>query len=144
MDVLTTLTADKPVVIFSKSTCCMSHTVKALICSFGANPSVIEVDKMASGHQVERALIQLGCRPSVPAVFIGQQFIGGADEVIKLNVQNKLAQLLLRAKAIFIWSRSCCRGIHSPTGTGMPRTGLALVLCSILVLDSHMPRGLTA
>ena len=105
MDVLTSLTADKPVVIFSKSTCFMSHTVKALICSFGASPSVIELDKMQSGHQVERALIQLGCKPSVPAVFIGQQFIGGADEVIKLNVQNKLAQLLLGAKAIFIWSR---------------------------------------
>ncbi|CAJ1879361.1 unnamed protein product [Sphenostylis stenocarpa] len=104
MDVLTTLTADKPVVIFSKSNCCMSHTVKALISSFGANPAVIEVDKMASGQQVERALVQLGCRPSVPAVFIGQKFIGGAEEVIKLNVQNKLAQLLLGAKAIFIWT----------------------------------------
>ncbi|XP_020213811.1 monothiol glutaredoxin-S6 [Cajanus cajan] len=102
MDVLTTLTAEKPVVIFSKSTCCMSHTVKALIWSFGANVSVIELDKMPSGQQVERALVQLGCHPSVPAVFIGQQFIGGADEIIKLNVQNKLAQLLLRAKAIFI------------------------------------------
>ena len=74
MDVVTSLTADKPVVIFSKSTCFMSHTVKALICSFGASPSVIELDKMQSGHQVERALIQLGCKPSVPAVFIG--FLG--------------------------------------------------------------------
>ncbi|KAJ1435698.1 Thioredoxin-like superfamily [Sesbania bispinosa] len=105
MDMVATLTADKPVVIFSKSTCCMGHSVKVLICSFGANPTVIELDKIANGQQIERALVQLGCRPSVPAVFIGQQFIGGADEVIRLNVQNKLAQLLLRAKAIFIWSR---------------------------------------
>ncbi|KAK7259424.1 hypothetical protein RIF29_25031 [Crotalaria pallida] len=103
---LAMLTADKPVVIFSKSTCCMSQTVKALICSFGANPEVIEIDKMQNGHQIERALIQLGCRPSVPAVFIGQQFIGGADKVIGLNIQNKLAPLLLNAKAIFIWGRA--------------------------------------
>ncbi|XP_014495486.1 monothiol glutaredoxin-S6 [Vigna radiata var. radiata] len=96
------LIAEKPVVIFGKSNCVMSHTVKALIRSFGANLAVIEVDKMPSGQQVERALLQLGCRPSVPAVFIGQEFIGGADEVIKLNVQNKLAQLLLKAKAIFL------------------------------------------
>lgn len=81
----------------------MSHTVKALIRSFGAEPIVIEIDKMANGHQIERALIQLGCRPSVPAVFIGQQFIGGTDEVISLNVQNKLAPMLLKASAIFIW-----------------------------------------
>ncbi|XP_061369422.1 monothiol glutaredoxin-S1-like [Gastrolobium bilobum] len=105
MDVLANLTADKPVVIFSKSTCCMSHTATALIRSFGYYPSVIEVDKLPNGLQVERALVQLGCRPSVPAVFIGQQFIGGTDELIKLNVQNKLAQLLLNAKAIFIWSK---------------------------------------
>jgi len=80
----------------------MSHTVKALICSFGANHAVIEIDKMVSGQQVESALLQLGCRPSVPAVFIGQEFIGGADEVFKLNVQNRLSQLLLKAKAIFL------------------------------------------
>ncbi|KAF7804818.1 monothiol glutaredoxin-S1-like [Senna tora] len=105
METVRSLTAEKPVVIFSKSGCCMSHTVKALISSFGANPSVIEIDKMANGHQIERALLQLGCRPSVPAVFIGQQFIGGADQIISLNVQNKLAQLLLGARAIFIWGR---------------------------------------
>ncbi|KAK7344443.1 hypothetical protein VNO77_14051 [Canavalia gladiata] len=104
MDAVATLTADKPVVIFSKSTCSISHSVKALICSFGANPTVIEVDKMENGQQIERALIQMGSRPTVPAVFIGQQFIGGADELIRLNVQNRLAQLLLRAGAIFIWS----------------------------------------
>ncbi|KAK7392341.1 hypothetical protein VNO78_20775 [Psophocarpus tetragonolobus] len=104
MDLLATLTAEKPVVIFTKSTCCISHTVKALIRSFGANHSVLEIDKMENGQQIERALIQLGRRPTVPAVFIGQQLIGGADEVISLNVQNKLAQLLLRAGAIYIWS----------------------------------------
>jgi len=102
MDVLTPFVADKPVVIFSKSSCCLGHTVKALIYGFGTNPAVIEVDKMASGQQLESALVQLGCRPTVPVVFIGQQFIGGADEVIKLNVQNKLAPLLLKAKAIFL------------------------------------------
>ncbi|XP_028804127.1 monothiol glutaredoxin-S6-like [Neltuma alba] len=104
MDVVRTLIVDKPVVIFSKSSCCMSHTVKALICNFGANPTVIEVDKLPNGQQeqVETALLQLGCSPSVPAVFIGQQFIGGAAQVISLNVQNKLNQLLLKARAIFV------------------------------------------
>ncbi|CAL0302449.1 unnamed protein product [Lupinus luteus] len=105
MDVFARLIAENPVVIFSKSTCYMSHTLKALIFSFGTNPTVIEIDKIPNGHQIERALIQLGCHPSVPAVFIGQQFIGGADKVIGLNIQNKLAQLLLNAKAIFIWGR---------------------------------------
>jgi glutaredoxin 3 len=74
----------------------------ALIRGFGAEPIVIEIDKMGNGYQIERALIQLGCRPSVPAVFIGQKFVGGTDEVISLNVQNKLSQLLLKARAIWL------------------------------------------
>ncbi|KAJ7977508.1 Monothiol glutaredoxin-S6 [Quillaja saponaria] len=104
MEMVTRLAAEKPVVIFSKSNCCMSYSVKSLICSFGANPTVFEIDKIPNGQQIERELLQLGCRPSVPAVFIGEQFIGGANEVISLNVQSKLAQLLIRAGAIFIWS----------------------------------------
>ncbi|KAJ7972910.1 Monothiol glutaredoxin-S6 [Quillaja saponaria] len=104
MDTVTRLVAEKPVVIFSKSNCCMSYSVKSLICSFGANPTVYEIDNIPNGQNIERALLQLGCRPSVPAVFIGEQFIGGANEVIRLNVQNKLAHLLITAGAIFIWS----------------------------------------
>jgi glutaredoxin 3 len=103
MDIVAALIADKPVVIFSKSSCCMGDSVKALIRSFGANSTVIEIDKMVNGEEIERALVQLGCRPSEPAVFIGQQFVGGVNQVISLNVQNKLAQLLLKARAIFIW-----------------------------------------
>ncbi|XP_054800084.1 monothiol glutaredoxin-S6-like [Prosopis cineraria] len=104
MDTVRRLIGERPVVIFSKSSCCMSHSVKALICNFGANPTVIEVDKLPKGQQeqVETALLQLGCNPSVPAVFIGQQFIGGAAQVISLNVQNKLNELLLKARAIFV------------------------------------------
>lgn len=104
MELLTSLTVNKPVVIFSKSTCSMTQTVKALIKSFGANPIVIQIDRMPLGQPVERALIQIGCRPSVPAVFIGQQFIGGTDELISLNVQNRLSELLINASAIFMWN----------------------------------------
>ncbi|KAF7818236.1 monothiol glutaredoxin-S1-like [Senna tora] len=102
MEMVTNLVGEKPVVIFSKSSCCMSHTVKTLILSFGANPRMIEIDKLENGEEIESALVGLGCKPSVPAVFIGQKLIGGANEVISLNLQNKLPQLLLAAKAIFI------------------------------------------
>lgn len=105
-DMVTSLVDNKPVVIFSKISCAMSHSIKLLIQSFGANPTVYELDEMSNGCQIERALMQLGCHPSVPVVFIGQQFIGGAPEVFSLNVQNRLAPLLLRAGAIFIWNRS--------------------------------------
>ncbi|GMY16462.1 monothiol glutaredoxin-S6-like [Fagus crenata] len=106
MDTLITrCVAENSVVIFSKSSCCMSHTIKSLIRSFGANPVVYELDQMPNGSQLERALLQLGCQPSVPAVFIGQDFIGGANEITSLHIRNELAPLLIRAKAIWIWNK---------------------------------------
>ncbi|KAK6164761.1 hypothetical protein DH2020_001625 [Rehmannia glutinosa] len=101
--VMKRMTADKPVVIFGKSTCCMSHTIKTLICSFGANPTIYELDEMPNGQQLERALVgALGRRPSFPAVFIGQELVGGADEVMSLHVKGELVPLLKKAKAIWL------------------------------------------
>ncbi|XP_044492411.1 monothiol glutaredoxin-S1-like [Mangifera indica] len=96
------LIAEKPVVIFSRSSCSMSHAIKTLISSFGANPTIYELDEIANGRQIERELVQLGCQPSVPAVFIGQQLVGGAKQVMSLQVQNQLGQLLRRAGAIWV------------------------------------------
>lgn len=96
------LVALKSVVIFSRSTCSMSHSIKSLITNFGANPEVYELDAIPNGQQIEGELRQLGCQPSVPAVFIGQQFIGGAQRVFSLQVRNELVPLLIRAKAIWV------------------------------------------
>ncbi|GAV83374.1 Glutaredoxin domain-containing protein [Cephalotus follicularis] len=102
MDSVTRLVADKPVVIFSRSSCCMSYSIKTLICGFGANPTVYELDQIPNGQQIERALQQLGCKPTVPAVFIGQQLVGGAKEIMDLQLQNQLVTLLIRAGAIWV------------------------------------------
>ncbi|KAG4916602.1 hypothetical protein AAZX31_19G194600 [Glycine max] len=102
MDVITSMVAEKPVVIFSKSTCCLSHSMTSLIRSFGANPTVHELDEMANGQQIESALLQMGCQPSVPTVFIGQRFIGGSKKIMSLHVRNELVPLLKNAGAIWI------------------------------------------
>nr|XP_009761795.1 PREDICTED: monothiol glutaredoxin-S6-like [Nicotiana sylvestris] len=102
MDMVMKLGAESPVVIFSKSTCCMSHSIETLIRGFGANPTVYELDKLPNGRQMENALVELGCQLSVPAVFIGKNFVGGSNEIMSLNVRGKLKQLLLRANAIWI------------------------------------------
>ncbi|XWS46707.1 hypothetical protein CRYUN_Cryun14cG0091300 [Craigia yunnanensis] len=102
MEVVTRMVADRPVVIFSRSTCCMSHTIKTLISGFGANPTVYELDEIQNGQQIDRALQQMGCNPSVPAVFIGEQLIGGPNQVMTLQVKNQLVPLLIRAGAIWI------------------------------------------
>ncbi|KAK3041454.1 hypothetical protein RJ639_000431 [Escallonia herrerae] len=102
MATVTRLGAEMPVVIFSKSSCCMCHTIKTLISSFGANPTVYELDELPHGQLMERELRALGCKPSVPAVFIGQELIGGPNEVMSLHLQCKLVPLLKKANAIWL------------------------------------------
>jgi glutaredoxin 3 len=101
MDMVKRLVAEKPVVVFSNSSCsCMSHSIRSLISNFGANPTVYELDGVANGQQIERALLQQGRR--LPAVFIGQEFIGGAKEVMSLNLRSELGPLLIKARAIWL------------------------------------------
>lgn len=74
----------------------------SLIRNFGANPTVYELDQITNGQQIERALLQMGCQPSVPAVFIGQQLIGGSKRIMSLHVRNELVPMLINARAIWI------------------------------------------
>ncbi|KAL8475005.1 hypothetical protein ACS0TY_030691 [Phlomoides rotata] len=102
MDTVMELGTGNAVVIFSKTSCCMSHTIVMLIRSFGANPIVYELDHRPDGVQMEKALMGLGCSPSVPAVFIGKKFVGGSDEIMSLNIKGKLKPLLMKANAIWM------------------------------------------
>ncbi|KAH0682124.1 hypothetical protein MTR67_016897 [Solanum verrucosum] len=94
MDMVMELRTTNSVVIFTKSSCCISHSIKTLIRSFGANPTIYELDTHPNGKQMEKALKNLGCQPSVPAVFIGKELVGGANEIMSLNLRGKLKQLL--------------------------------------------------
>ncbi|KAI9119044.1 hypothetical protein K1719_009719 [Acacia pycnantha] len=105
MELITSMVGEKPVVIFSKSSCCLSFSIMSLISGFGANATVYELDQMSNGKQIESELIQLGCQPSVPAVFIGQKFVGGANQIMSLHVRNELVTLLMNAKAIWLWNK---------------------------------------
>ncbi|KAL8515577.1 hypothetical protein ACS0TY_014315 [Phlomoides rotata] len=102
MDRVSKMVSEKPVVIFSKSTCCMSHTVRSLFCDFGVNPMVYELDEMSRGREIEQALSRLGCNPTVPAVFIGGEFVGGANEVMSLHLKRSLKPMLKRAGALWV------------------------------------------
>ncbi|CAN1354362.1 Monothiol glutaredoxin-S1 [Linum perenne] len=94
MEQIARLVGDRPVVIFSRSSCDMCHTIKALISGYGANPTVYELDQMAEGVAVERALVHhLGCR----------KLVGSEKQVMSLHVQNQLVPMLMQAGAIWLW-----------------------------------------
>ncbi|EPS64181.1 glutaredoxin [Genlisea aurea] len=96
------LASEKPVVIFSKTSCCMSHTIKSLFYDFGVDPKIYEIDEIPRGREIEQALLTLGCDPSVPAVFIGGEFAGGANEIMSLHIKRDLKPMLKKAGALWV------------------------------------------
>lgn len=102
MERVTKLASEKPVVIFSNSSCCMCHTIKTLFYDFGVNPAVHELDEIPRGREIEQALTRLGCSPSVPAVFIGGELVGGASEVMSLHLNRTLIPMLRRVGALWV------------------------------------------
>ncbi|PIN07512.1 Glutaredoxin [Handroanthus impetiginosus] len=102
MERLSKMVSEKPVVIFSKSSCCMSHTVRSLFSDFGVNPTVYELDEIPRGREIEQALSRLGCSPTVPAVFIGGEFVGGANEIMSLHLKRSLKPMLKSAGALWV------------------------------------------
>uniref|UniRef100_A0A5B7C925 Putative glutaredoxin-C11 n=1 Tax=Davidia involucrata TaxID=16924 RepID=A0A5B7C925_DAVIN len=101
MDRVRELASEKAAVIFTKSSCFMCHSIKSLFYELGASPAIHELDQDANGKEMERALRGLGCKPSVPAVFIGGKFVGSAEDVFSLHVDGSLKQMLIKAGAIW-------------------------------------------
>ncbi|KMT05940.1 hypothetical protein BVRB_7g164300 [Beta vulgaris subsp. vulgaris] len=106
METVKRLVDGKPVVIFSKSSCCMSHSMKQLIGSYGANTTVYELDELPNRYEIDSALQKLGLKPTVPGIFINQRFVGGAKEIISLQVQGRLVPMLMEAGAIWVWNKT--------------------------------------
>ncbi|OWM74106.1 monothiol glutaredoxin-S2 [Punica granatum] len=102
MERVSRMVSERPVVIFSRSTCGMCHTVQALFTDFGVHPAVHELDEIPRGREIEQALSRLGCSPSVPAVFIGGELVGGVSEVMSLHLNRSLIPLLKNVGALWV------------------------------------------
>lgn len=97
------LASQRAVVIFSVSSCCMSHAVKTLFSDLGVNPAVYELDGEPMGKEMESALIKIiGRKPPVPVVFIGGRLIGSTDNVITLHLGGNLVPMLRDAGALWL------------------------------------------
>ncbi|CAI0466692.1 unnamed protein product [Linum tenue] len=110
MDRVFQLAAERPVVVFSKSTCCMCHTIKTLFFDFGVNPTVYELDQIPGGREIEQALAREieqalarhGVAGDFPVVFIGGNLVGGANEIMTLHLNGSLSAMLKRAGALWL------------------------------------------
>ncbi|XP_031498440.1 putative glutaredoxin-C14 [Nymphaea colorata] len=91
------------VVVFSVSSCCMCHAMKRFFRGLGVNAIVYELDQVAGGKEMERALAAvMGRGPPVPAVFIGGRLVGPTERVMALHLNGTLGHMLREAGAIWI------------------------------------------
>ncbi|XP_071705363.1 monothiol glutaredoxin-S4-like [Rutidosis leptorrhynchoides] len=95
------MVSEWPVVIFGKSSSILSHTIKSLFNDFGVNPTVFELDEISRGREIEQALSGLGCS-TVPAVFVGGELVGGANEIMSLQLKMGLKPMLIKAGALWV------------------------------------------
>lgn len=94
------LASEHEVVVFTRSSCSMCHTMTSLMADLRVNVLVHELDNDPRGKEMERALLKiLGRGPAVPAVFIGGRLVGGVDNVMSLHLRGELVPMLKSAIA---------------------------------------------
>ncbi|RCN51448.1 glutaredoxin [Ancylostoma caninum] len=91
--------SSKPIVVFSKTWCQFCRKAKAALATFRLNQryyEYIELDERTDlpGDEIIDELGRRYGSKSVPKVFIGGEFIGGADDVIQLLHDGKLEELI--------------------------------------------------
>ncbi|CAI9774314.1 unnamed protein product [Fraxinus pennsylvanica] len=94
MDKVQKISSENGVVIFSKTSCCLSYAVHILFQDLGVLPHVHEIDRDPEGKEIEKALSRMGFNGPVPAVFIAGTLVGSTNEVMSLHLSGSLIPLL--------------------------------------------------
>jgi glutaredoxin 3 len=110
MDRVARLVSERAVVVFTASNCSMGDVVTSLLGSLGVNAAVHELDKDPRGREMERELARrLGGgggggagTPTVPAVFVGGDLVGGTNRVMALHLAGELVPMLRNAGALWL------------------------------------------
>ncbi|KAG5030824.1 hypothetical protein JHK82_014430 [Glycine max] len=87
------LISEHPVIIFTRSSCCMCHVMKKLLATIGVHPTVIELDDQ-----------EIAALPdtSAPSAFIGGTCIGGLESLVGLHVTGHLIPKLVQVGALWV------------------------------------------
>ncbi|XP_062098241.1 glutaredoxin-C6 [Humulus lupulus] len=102
------LISEHPVIIFSRSSCCMCHVMKKLLATIGVHPTVIELDdheipflpSSPSASAGEDSSDNHHAFAAAPAVFIGGVCIGGLESLVALHLSGHLIPRLVEVGAL--------------------------------------------
>jgi glutaredoxin 3 len=82
----------KPVTIYTTRTCGYCRMAKALLARKGV--AFQEIDVTFNGVLREEMTLKSGGRTTVPQIWIGEQHVGGCDELYELEHVGRLDALL--------------------------------------------------
>lgn len=82
-----------PIVIYTKATCPYCHAAKALLNAKGAPFEEIKVD---GDFSAQAAMAKKAGRSTVPQIWIGDNHVGGCDDLHALDAAGRLDPLLAR------------------------------------------------
>ncbi|CAA2979227.1 glutaredoxin-C6-like [Olea europaea subsp. europaea] len=100
------LISENPVIIFSRSSCCMCHVMKRLLSAIGMHPTVIELEEDEIGalnnHEVAASTTDRrdgggggGGGGGAPALYIGGVLVGGLESLVALHLSGHLVPKLI-------------------------------------------------
>ncbi|KAF9308890.1 hypothetical protein BG000_011153 [Podila horticola] len=90
------LIADNAIMVFSKSYCPFCIKAKNLLTKLNAVFKAVELDREEDGADIQAYLQQLTNQRTVPNIFIGQNHIGGCDNLTALEKSGELKTLLAK------------------------------------------------
>ncbi|KAI3454149.1 hypothetical protein Pfo_010812 [Paulownia fortunei] len=101
------LVSENPVIIFSRSSCCMCHVMKRLLSTIGVHPTVIELEedeitalKPSNSNEDSAAAAVFGGESVSPALYIGGACVGGLESMVALHLSNNLVPKLVEVGAL--------------------------------------------
>ena len=83
-----------PVVIFSKSTCPFCTRAKALFRKMKVNFTILELNEMKNGKDIQTTLRRMTNQSTVPNIFVNGKHLGGNDVAQRKAADGSLQKLL--------------------------------------------------
>ncbi|KAK9336937.1 thioredoxin-like protein [Lipomyces starkeyi] len=91
------LVSANPVMVFSKSWCPYCRQAKQTLDNENVEHTDLELDQIDVGDAIQSAIYELTSQRTVPAIFIGGNFVGGNSDLQALKRNGQLKALLQQA-----------------------------------------------
>ncbi|OMJ72584.1 hypothetical protein SteCoe_28943 [Stentor coeruleus] len=89
------------VLVYSKTYCPYCERAKRKLQSMEIKFQNYEIDKLPDGNEIENALFEITKQETVPNIFVTGMHIGGNSDLVKAIKDNKIQELLTKAKVHF-------------------------------------------